>query len=293
MQEPDRRRILLVGASGRVGRMVLSHWQQLPNAPQIVAQYRDAIVPGCLVWDPLMGPQTLLDAVAQGGGFHAMIMLAGVTPGPDRCLEMNRSLAQATLSAAENAGIPRVLLASSSAVYGPGDGTPLSEEASCNPANDYGRAKLDMEQACKPWRDRGMDVCCLRIGNVAGADALLLNVAKASPGQSVEIDTFMDGHGPLRSYIGPRTMASVLHRLCFHSEHLPPVLNVAAPKPIYMEQLADAAGQPWVGRNCSGRQRQNITLNCEALAGIYAFQANDSDPAGMVAQWTDTLDDDA
>lgn len=250
-------------------------------------------MPDCLVWDPLVGPQPLLDTVAQGDGFSALIMLAGVTPGPGKCLELNLALAQASLSAAQNAGITRVLLASSSAVYGLGDGTPYSEEAPSNPANDYGRAKLDMEQACTPWRDKGMDVCCLRIGNVAGADALLLNAAKTAPGQSIEIDIFANGHGPLRSYIGPRTMASVLHHLCLHDGNLPPILNVAAPIPIHMEALANAAGQAWTARKNSHHQYQNITLNCEALAGIYTFETSDSEPATMVSQWKETLENDA
>lgn len=293
MPEPDRRRILLVGASGRVGRMVLFHSYQPPGVAQIVPQYREAKTPGCVVWDPLMGPQPLLDIFTQGNGFHAMIVLAGVTPGPGKRLELNRTLAEASLSAAQNAGITRVLLASSSAVYGLGDRAPYSEEAPCNPVNDYGRAKLDMEQACTPWRDGGMDVCCLRMGNVAGADALLLNVAKAAPDQSIEIDIFADGHGPLRSYIGPRTMASVLHRLCQYDGQLPPVLNVATPIPIHMETLADAASQAWIGRDNSHQQYQNITLNCEALAEIYGFEASDSDPATMVKQWKDTLENDA
>ena len=293
VSEPDRMRILLVGASGRVGRMVLSHSHQSPRVAQIVPQYRESSNPGSLTWDPLLGPQPLLDSVAQGKGFDTMVMLAGVTPGPGKRLELNRALAQSSLNAAQNAGIRRVLLASSSAVYGPGDGTPFSEEVPCNPANDYGIAKMDMEQACKPWRDRGIDVCCLRIGNVAGADALLQNVGNAVPGQSIEIDIFADGLGPLRSYIGPGTMASVLHELCLHSGPLPPVLNVAAPTPIQMEELADAAGQAWIGRDNTRQQYQNITLNCDALSKIYAFEAHDSTPASMVEQWKDTLNNDA
>lgn len=245
-------------------------------------------MPGGLVWDPLSGPQPLLDAAAQGDGFKAMIVLAGVTPGQGRPLDLNRTLAEACLSGAEQAGIPRVLLASSSAVYGLGDGTPFSEGMPCNPTHDYGRAKLDMEQACVPWRNRGLDLCLLRIGNVAGADALLLNVAKAAPGQSIEVDIFADGHGPLRSYIGPRTLACVLQRLCLQDGPLPPVLNIAAPVPVHMDALADAAGQAWVRRDASGHQHQHITLNCDALARLYDFGDRDSAPEIMVEQWKET-----
>lgn len=292
MPEPDTRRFLLVGASGRVGRMVLSHWHTLDGAAQIVPQYRATHGGGGLLWDPLDGPQPLLDASAAEGGFDAMIVLAGVTPGGGKPLELNRTLAEACLSAAEKAGIFRVLLASSSAVYGVGDGRSFSEQAPCNPVNDYGRAKLDMEQSSMRWRDRGLDLCLLRIGNVAGADALLLSVSIAKPDQKIEIDIFADGQGPLRSYIGPRTLASVLARLCGHEGPLPLVLNVAAPVPIHMDALANAAKQPWIRRNAGDKGHQNITLNCKALSEIYAFEKGDSDPATMVAQWKGTFDDD-
>lgn len=283
----------MVGASGRVGRMVLSHSIKLAGETEIVPQYRNANPPDGLAWDLLKGTQPLLDAVAQYGGFDAMVMLAGVTPGPGKSLELNRILAEASLSAAQEAGIPRVLLASSSAVYGLGDGTPFTEYMVCNPVTDYGSVKLGMEQSCASWRNQGIDLCCLRIGNVAGADALLMNVAKSSPGQRIELDIFADGHGPLRSYIGPRTLASVLKRLCLIDGPLPPALNVAAPVPIFMDALADAADQRWVGRDASGQRHQHITLNCDALSEFYTFDKSDSDPKTMVKQWKDTLEYDA
>lgn len=127
LREPNTSRILLVGASGRVGRIVFYHWQRLLSVGKIVPQYRQAETPGSLLWNPLEGSKPLLDAVAQGDGFDAIVMLAGVTPGIGHNLENNRILAQSILDAAQNAGITRVLLASSSAVYGLGNGSPFCE----------------------------------------------------------------------------------------------------------------------------------------------------------------------
>ncbi|MCC5989668.1 MAG: NAD-dependent epimerase/dehydratase [Pararhodobacter sp.] len=280
-------RVLLVGASGRVGQMVWHHWQRFPDAVEIVPQCRRSGLPGSLIWDPLAGAQPLLDAVRGSGGVRAMVMLAGVTPGTGKPLAMNRMLAEACLSAASEAGIQRVLLASSSSVYGIGDGAPFSEQMPCNPVNDYGAAKLEMEHACLPWRERGIDLCCLRIGNVAGADSLLRNVAQSAPDMAVDIDIFANGRGPVRSYIGPRSMAAVLQSLCLHANALPGVLNLAAPVPVAMEELADAAGHPWTKRHPSEHAHQNITLDCAALSLLHEFGPSDSRPEEMVRQWKD------
>lgn len=288
MPAVDTTRVLLVGASGRVGWMVLHHWQRFADTLELVPQFRASGTSGPLVWDPLAGPQALLDAASASGGFQAMVVLAGVTPGPGKDLGLNRSLAEACLEAASRAGIPRVLLASSSAVYGAATGEPMPETAPCAPVNAYGAAKLDMEQACASWRAQGMDLCLLRIGNVAGADALLLNVAMAAPGQVIEIDVFKDGRGPVRSYIGVRTLAQVLRTLSLQPAPLPNVLNIGSPEPVSMDALADAAGQPWRARVAAGPTPQMITLDCSLLASLHSFAAQDSDPADMVRQWKES-----
>lgn len=289
MRGADRMRVLLVGASGHVGQMVLHHWQSSTAATPITPQFRGTGPAGSLVWDPLEGASPLVDAVHVSGGFSTMIMLGGIIPGPGKRLDVNIVLAEACLYAASKAGIERVLLASSSAVYGAGDGAAFSEHAPCNPLNDYGAAKLAMEKTCAPWRDTGIDLCFLRIGNVAGADALLLNIAEAGPREAIEIDIFSDGRGPIRSYIGAQTMAQVLQSLCCHPTSLPPILNVASPMPLSMDALADAAGHPWRQRIPSERANQNITLDCSTLASLYPFNSQDSRPKEMVRQWKDTL----
>ena len=289
MPEAERARILLVGASGRVGRMVLHHWQRDPGDTDITPQYRGKASLDGLSWEPMEGAAPLCKAVHQVGGFHAMVVLAGTTPGSGQDLNLNTRVAQACLEAAAQAGIGRVLLASSSAVYGAGQGMALDEQARCDPVNDYGAAKLTMERDCAHFRQVGMDLCVLRIGNVAGADALLLNIAKADPAQTVEIDIYEDGRGPVRSYIGTATMAKVLQALCLHPDTLPPVLNLASPVPVSMDQLAKASGHPWTARKPSASAHQNIILDCKALSALYDFPPSASDPSEMVRQWKATL----
>ncbi len=277
--------ILLTGASGRVGRMLCAFWPDVAPDLALIPQYRRPGPPGALAWDPLDGPGALITHIAETGRRPAAIVaLAGITPGPGRDLGLNRHIAEATLDAGLRAGVTRVLLASSSAVYGAG-GIPFTEDAPCAPVNAYGSAKLEMEAACAPWRARGLDICALRIGNVAGADALLLNVARTGPGDAVVIDRFADGGGPVRSYIGPATLAAVLATLCRHPGPLPEALNIAAPDPVAMTALAQAAGAHIETRPAPRGAHQRITLDCRRLAALHRFTPGDSTPAEMVRQW--------
>ena len=274
---------VLAGASGRVGRMLMRHWRRHPPAGlRIVPQYRTAHG-DCVVWSPLDGPAPLVALARAQGGVAGLIVLSGVTPGPGAWLEGNPALAEAAVQAARATGIPRLLVASSSAVYGAGDGTPLHEEAPTAPVNAYGRAKLAAEAVCATATD--LDLCCLRIGNVAGADALLLNLARATPETPLRLDRFADGAGPLRSYIGPATLARVLETLAVRNGALPARLNIGAPRPAAMQALLDAARAPYTMVPAPPTALQHITLDCSRLASLHDFAAAVSEPASMVAQW--------
>lgn len=243
----------LVGATGRVGRMLARAWAARPPAGAgITLQSREA-APGHLHWP--------LDAPAPAR-FDVMIVMAGAVPGRAP-VERNAAIARAALRAASASGARRVLLASSAAVYGPG--RDLSEDAPCRPATDYGRAKRAMERvaAAAP-----VETCCLRIGNVAGADALL---GRLAPRSARRLDRFADGRGPLRSYIGPATLAAVLETLAAHPGRLPAVLNVAAPAPVAMDALLRAAGARWTWTAAPDGAVQAVTLDCARLAALHRF----------------------
>ncbi len=279
MTEPAR--ILLVGGSGRVGRMVLHYWRTAPTTGvEIVEQHRDPTRPTGLRWDLTchLDPRRLAAL-----SIDTVVCLAGVTPGPGADLMLNTTFAQAVLDTAHQAGISRVLLASSSAVYGAHNDSPFSEQDEPLPVNAYGASKLAMEATSTIWRAKGLEVCCLRIGNVAGADALFLNVANGvSP---LHVDCFPDGRGPLRSYIGAGTLADVLISLATAPTSLPQLLNVAAPGAVYMEDLARAAAHPFTYHPAPGSAFQRITLDCSRLCSLHSFDRAASNPATMVDQW--------
>lgn len=271
---------LFLGMSGRVGRLIA------PFLPASVWQSGRRASPGVLAWDLADGPGPLLDLAARAGVPSALVVLAGVTPatGPD--MGANVDIARAAMAAAQAAGVGRVLLTSTAAVYGGVKrgvaDPPWQEREPVVPANAYGAAKLAMEGAAAPFRDAGLQVCALRIGNVAGADALLLN----APGPVV-LHRFADGGGPMRSYIGPATLARVLVALCDPGLALPPVLNLGAPRPVAMLDLARAAGFRWSWAPAPPEAVQWQVLDLCALARLVPIADSEADPGALVAQWRD------
>jgi UDP-glucose 4-epimerase len=277
------RQWLLVGGTGRVGQLMQPHWQAcLPAGVELVLQHRQKDRSDGLFWLPMQEPLPIACRP------KAMIVLSGVTPGRGD-LDDNRRIAETVLQAAADAGVERVLLASSQAVYGAGQGLAMAEDAPTQPVNAYGAAKLAMEQAVDRFRTAGMDLCCLRIGNVAGADAMLVNAAQATDQAPVVIDQFDTGESPIRSYIGAGTLARVLTALLTAPGRLPPVLNIAAPGPVAMADLVRAAGRPFVYRPAPPTAFARILIDCSRLNALFAFSSADSDPAAMVAQCHEAL----
>ncbi|CTQ32522.1 NAD-dependent epimerase/dehydratase family protein [Jannaschia rubra] len=255
---PDR--LALTGGSGRVGRLLAHVWAGADVA-----------------WIGRGDPGTVALT-----GRRCLIALAGVTSGDAAALAMNAVLARDALEAARAAGVGRVLLLSSAAVYGRRTGS-LEETMAPTPASPYGAAKADLEAAVARWRATdpgGTEAVCLRLGNVAGADALLGRLGAAPP----VLDVFTDGRGPRRSYVGPVTLAHVLAGLAAHPGPLPPVLNVAAGV-VDMAALLAAAGRDWTPRAAPPEAIAEVALDTRLLEGLVPVPEDARRPDRMVAEW--------
>lgn len=243
--KPENPRVLVIGGSGRLGGLLRRAWRGgASEAPELIWQARRETD-----FTTLGGPSIVFDPLEMAEKFRAaaqaadvVVQLAGVVSGSEAELARNTDLALATLRAA--AGKP-VLLASSAAVYGtPVGDRPCAEDDSPAPAAPYGAAKAAMEAAVAGQAG----AIVLRIGNVAGADALL---GRAAPPGGRVLDILPGGHGPLRSYIGPQALATALARLArlaAAGAELPPLLNLALPGAVAMDALLAAAGEGWQAR---------------------------------------------
>lgn len=285
MEIEKAKKLILVGASGRVGTLVRAAWRVAPPSEfEVLAQYRRSPAktgPGDIIGDPLIEPFPYDERSVDSQS--VMVILAGATPGSAVPLHFNTEIALGCLRAARKLGIRRVLVSSSSAVYGPGIGHPFRESDQPEGENDYGASKRAMETAVHAAAG-DIDVCCLRIGNVLGADALLLAARTASQENPLMLDQFASGSGPVRSYIDPMTLAAVLASLANHQGHLPKTLNVAAPYPVAMEDIADAANISWRWRTANQGATERIVLDCSMLESIYQFSALDHEPSSMLAR---------
>jgi hypothetical protein len=66
---------------------------------------------------------------------------------------------------------------------------------------------------------------------------------------------------------------------------LPGILNVAAPKPVAMADLLNAANRNWRFGPARAGVIARVVLDTKALQGLVPMPPNASDPAEMVAEW--------
>lgn len=170
-----------------------------------------------------------------------VLHLAGVIRGSEEELARNVAMIKPLLEACAASGARGLLFASTAAVY-PQEGE-AAQESDVDPVNAYGRSKLEAEIALEAGAGR-LPWTALRLGNIAGADALL-----GQNRDSYQLDPVPDGGaGPLRSWIGPQSLARVIENLVeklYSGESLPKAINVAAQPALRMGDILDAAGKPW------------------------------------------------
>lgn len=272
------KRILILGASGKVGRMVVeSIPESFSKGIEITKVFRgETIDENSVIWAPgqLMPRSLRADAV---------VALWGVTPGQGKNLEENAALAQDAISLATHVGADRVLHCSSAAVYEP-ELTYLSEDRMPNPGGAYGVAKVAMEKAVHAETTEETPVSVsMRIGNVAGADSLFASIKR---GQDINLDQFPDGKGPERSYISPSDLGRVISALVLADlDELPKVVNVSAPVATEMEAIAREAGCVVNWQSAPETANKRVALDTTRLNNVIALGPEAADARWLVEDW--------
>jgi len=238
--------LIIIGAGGRIGRLLRKLWTENPvrGVSTIWLTRQD--------WD--IGAQRP-PALPTGG---IVLDLAGVTRDD---FGRNPLLASEVAELSGALGC-KLIYVSSASVY-PGGAMPMDEDCAPAPLSAYGRSKVAAELAV---RTIAPDATVLRVGNIAGADALL---GGNSPGNLVLLDQTATGlRGPVRSYIGPHVLADGLASLCqraLAAQGLPPTLNLAQPGPVAMADLLDAAGYSWAFKDPRDGVIDRVELSLDRL----------------------------
>ncbi|CUH64824.1 NAD dependent epimerase/dehydratase family protein [Thalassovita gelatinovora] len=274
--------LLVLGASGKVGRLLHAIWSaHPPSGLRVLYQFRNATSDDadCVQF-------SLGDPVGRIGPVDAVLSLWGVTSGDNNTLAMNSELANEAMRIARATGADRVLHSSSIAVYAPSD-RPLNETDPVAAPNAYGVAKSAMENAVRSVT--GPRSCALRIGSVAGAESLATSVdayLAASAKAPLSLHRFRSGHGPARSYIAPSDLAQVVEALTLCPiGDLPGILNVGSAKPVTMDALLTAADIPFDWQPAPIGAREYAVLNTDRLHDLVPLPKADSDPARITRDW--------
>ena len=266
-------RVLLLGANGKLGRMLRFQWSS--SGPDIIPIVRKPLPTGERVWAPG-------DDTAELPRVDAVLALWGRTSGTEVELTENVSLGVSAMELGMALGAGHVIHCSSAAVYKPG-ATPRTE-AQTDPQNLYGKSKLAMEQAVSAFQslNGGPKASILRIGNVAGADSLFVNLARR---KVIELDTFADGSGPQRSYIAPRDLAHVIEMVLQH----PPeeglrVMNVAAPRVTAMADIVKATGTALHRKAADAAAAPMVALDVTQQQALAVLPDSAADAAYLVTE---------
>jgi|SRR5579863_5603671 len=173
-------KILITGGAGFVGRHLAIHlWRRHTGSISVLdnlyrgsirelsqADFAPTFIQGDIRdRDVLSGAMAGVDVV-----FHlaAQSNVIGASLDRDYSFSTNVTGTFNVLSAAEQAGVKKVVFASSREVYGEQKDLPVGERAELKPKNAYGASKMAGEAYCRFFRSAGLPVQILRLANVYG-----------------------------------------------------------------------------------------------------------------------------
>ena len=169
--------LLVTGGAGYIGSCVAARLVEEGHTVTILDDlstgHRDAVPQGAQFVEG-----RIHDAgdVLRGGGFDAVVHLAAFSlvsesvAHPDRYEENNVAGTAKLCDAMRSAGVDRIVVSSSAAVYGEPASSPIDESTEAVPVNPYGRSKLAVDRDLTVRaRASGLGAISLRYFNVAGA----------------------------------------------------------------------------------------------------------------------------
>ena len=170
-------RILVTGGAGFIGSHIVEHFQGKAEV-RVLDNLRSGCKHNLAGFKHEFIEASILDRGAvrravQGVDyiFHlaAMISVPESMAKPIECNEINTTGTLVVLEEAAKAGVKKLMLSTSAAIYGDNPAVPKVETMLAEPKSPYAITKLDGEFYCKMFADEGkLQTACLRYFNVFG-----------------------------------------------------------------------------------------------------------------------------
>lgn len=202
-------RILVTGGAGFIGSHIVEHFHQQAEVrvlDNLRSGYQKNIDPFKVhfISGSVMDPDILkqaMDGVDYVFHLAAMISVPESMHKPVECVNINTIGTLNVLEAAAQAGVKKLCLSSSAAIYGDNPSVPKLETMFPEPKSPYAESKLSGEYYCGIYtKERGLPTACLRYFNVFGprqdpasqyAAAIPIFISRAVSNQPITI--FGDG----------------------------------------------------------------------------------------------------
>jgi len=170
-------KVLVTGGAGFIGSHIVEHFQGRAEV-RVLDNLRSGFKQNLAGFQHEFIQASILDREAVRRAvagvdyvFHlaAMISVPESMAKPIECSELNTTGTLVVLEESAKAGVKKLVLSSSAAIYGDNPVTPKIETMLAEPKSPYAITKLDGESYCKMFADEGrLQTTCLRYFNVFG-----------------------------------------------------------------------------------------------------------------------------
>lgn len=228
-------KILITGGSGFIGSHIAEHFQSTASEIRVLDNYRTGYeknlhgLSAHVIKGSITDREIVREAV-QGIDyiFHmaALVSVPESMSKPGECVDINVHGLLNVLEEASAAGVKKLVLASSAAVYGDNPTVPKLESMVPEPKSPYAITKLDGEYYLEMFRREGkLETTSVRFFNVFGprqdpkgayAAAVPIFIEKALRGEDITI--FGDG-GATRDFIYVKDIVGALAFAALHDIH--------------------------------------------------------------------------
>ncbi len=232
--------VLVTGGGGFIGTHLCQYLHD--SGHQVVSL--DVIHTGGHPWECITAD--VRDAL-QFDGIDAIVHLAAQISvprsieNPDETLSVNVDGTASLISAAEAAGVKRIIFASSAAIYGDCEQIPVSEQAPLIPQSPYAVSKIIGEEM---FRKTEIESCSLRFFNVYGPGqsseggyAAVIPAFKKAIELGKECTIFGDGT-QVRDFIHVHDLVRIIS-LALDIDRLPSEMNIASGKGTSLLELIE------------------------------------------------------